>query len=174
MLVPGSVLSIASGVALGLGEGALVAGLGTWLGALGSFAVGRWLLRPRVTRWMKQHPRWPHFEEMTSDRGGLLVFLTRLSPIAPSTLMNYAFATVPIRPAAFALGSVGLIPNVVMYTYLGTLTGNALKAPEPTFASWPEWLLAAVWIVSSGVILGWLAKLIRKSTSDSSPMENER
>ena len=168
-LVPGSLLSIASGFTFGFEVGVLVAGVGTWLGALASFYLGRVTVRARVARYVESRPRLRRLADDVAEHGGLLVFLTRLSPLAPSTAMNYGFSVSPVRPGAFALGSVGLLPNVAMYTYLGSISHDALATPSLGFDDWLEWALAFVWIASSGALLGWLVRSLKRRSGESRP-----
>lgn len=166
VLVPGSILSIAAGFTFGFAEGVLVAGVGTWLGALGCFGIGRTVGGARMQRYIDARPRLRRFSLDAAKQGTLLVFLTRLSPLAPSTAMNYAFSALPIRTSSFALGSIGLLPNVAMYTYLGSIGHDALESPSLGFDHWIEWSLASAWILSSGALLGWLVRWIRRHRAD--------
>lgn len=88
LLVPGMLLSIGSGAAFGLLSGSIVAWLGTVLGQVGAFLLGRYLLRDVVATYLEK--RVPHFKSMDasiSEDGWRLVLLLRLSPVLPYNLM---------------------------------------------------------------------------------------
>ena len=88
LLVPGMFLSIGSGAAFGLAAGTLVAWLGTVLGQVGAFLLGRYLLRDVVVAYLEK--RVPHFRAVDagiSEDGWRLVLLLRLSPVLPYNLM---------------------------------------------------------------------------------------
>src|SRR5581483_10417397 len=55
-------------------------------------------------------------------QGFRIVLLTRLSPVFPFNLLNYAFGLTRVGFRDYVLGSVlGMIPGTVMYVYLGSL-----------------------------------------------------
>lgn len=88
LLVPGMLLSIGSGAAFGVMSGSVVAWLGTVLGQVGAFLLGRYLLRDVVVGYLEK--RVPHFKAVDagiSEDGWRLVLLLRLSPVLPYNLM---------------------------------------------------------------------------------------
>lgn len=88
LLVPGMLLSIGSGAAFGLVSGSTVAWLGTVLGQVGAFLLGRYLLRDVVVAYLEK--RVPHFKSVDASisvDGWRLVLLLRLSPVLPYNLM---------------------------------------------------------------------------------------
>lgn len=88
LLVPGMLLSVGSGAAFGVMSGSVVAWLGTVLGQVGAFLLGRYLLRDVVVAYMEK--RVPHFKAVDagiSEDGWRLVLLLRLSPVLPYNLM---------------------------------------------------------------------------------------
>lgn len=88
LLVPGMLLSIGSGAAFGLAAGSVVAWLGTVLGQVGAFLLGRYLLRDVVVAYLEK--RVHHFKAVDagiSEDGWKLVLLLRLSPVLPYNLM---------------------------------------------------------------------------------------
>jgi membrane protein DedA with SNARE-associated domain len=88
LLVPGMLLSIGSGAAFGLMAGCVVAWLGTVLGQIGAFLLGRYLLRDVVVNYLEKHVS--HFSSVDasiSEDGWRLVVLLRLSPVLPYNLM---------------------------------------------------------------------------------------
>jgi uncharacterized membrane protein YdjX (TVP38/TMEM64 family) len=51
-----------------------------------------------------------------------MVLLTRLSPVFPFNLLNYAYGLTRVRFVDYVLGSlIGMLPGTVMYVYLGSL-----------------------------------------------------
>lgn len=53
------------------------------------------------------------------------MLLTRLSPIFPFNLLNYAFGVTGVKARDYVLGSViGMLPGTLMYVYLGSLITN--------------------------------------------------
>ena len=54
--------------------------------------------------------------------------LTRLSPVFPYTLLNYAYSLTRVSFGIYLLATlIGMVPGTVMYVYLGSAVGNLGK-----------------------------------------------
>lgn len=129
LLVPGMLLSIGSGAAFGLVSGSTVAWLGTILGQVGAFLLGRYLLRDVVVGYLEK--RVPHFKSVDasiSEDGWRLVLLLRLSPVLPYNLMNYALGVTAIQLVPYTVASaVAAFPYVCLFAYLGSVSTDLYK-----------------------------------------------
>jgi uncharacterized membrane protein YdjX (TVP38/TMEM64 family) len=122
--IPGAVLTLIAGAVFGLGRGIPIVFAGAVLGSSAAFGVARTLARERVTRWLSRDPRSAAIGEAVAQRGLVVVLLLRLSPVFPYTVLNYALGASRIRYRDFALGSVGMLPGTVLYTYYGKVVGD--------------------------------------------------
>jgi uncharacterized membrane protein YdjX (TVP38/TMEM64 family) len=122
--VPGAVLTLIAGALFGLGRGIPIVFTGAVLGSSAAFALARTLARERVTRWLSRDPRAAAINEAVADRGLLIVLLFRLSPVFPYNVLNYALGASRIRYRDFLIGSVGMLPGTVLYTYYGKVAGD--------------------------------------------------
>ena len=53
--------------------------------------------------------------------GFKIVLLTRLSPVLPFNLLNYAFGLTAVPLRTYILASwIGMLPGTIMYVYLGS------------------------------------------------------
>ena len=52
------------------------------------------------------------------------MFLLRLSPLVPYSILNYALALSGVRYVDFASRFLGMIPAILMYTYYGKVVGD--------------------------------------------------
>lgn len=121
LFVPGSVLTLGSGFLFGVVVGTIWASIGSTLGAAAAFLVGRTLARDWVSRKVSGNPRFSAIDEAVGEEGAKIVFLTRLSPIFPFNLLNYAFGLTRVGFWHYFLASwIGMLPGTVMYVYLGT------------------------------------------------------
>ncbi len=128
LLVPGSLITLGTGFLLGLGWGLVTVSIGSTLGALAAFLVGRTLARERVRAWIADRPRFRAVDRAIGTGGTRIVLLTRLSPLFPYNFQNYAFALTGIRLRDYALGSwIGMLPGTLLYVYLGS-TAQALAS----------------------------------------------
>lgn len=61
------------------------------LGAIIAFLVDRYFARGWVSQKIQGHPRFQTIDRAVAQEGLKIVLLTRLSPIFPFNLLNYAF-----------------------------------------------------------------------------------
>ena len=125
---PASLLTLAAGAIFGLWAGTLWALLGATLGASAAFLVARYVARDRVEKWVAGEPRFAAIDRAIAADGRRIVFLLRLSPAVPFTLLNYLLGLTQVRFADFLLGSVGMIPATVLYVYSGKVAGDVAAA----------------------------------------------
>lgn len=122
--LPGSILTLGGGVVFGVGAGSLYAFMGATLGATGAFLVGRYLARSWVESKIAGDGNFRAIDRAVSREGLKIVILTRLSPLFPFNVLNYAYGLTGVALRDYVLGSVGMIPGTVMYVYLGDAAGS--------------------------------------------------
>ncbi|MCO4744198.1 MAG: TVP38/TMEM64 family protein [Proteobacteria bacterium] len=121
---PASLLSLGAGLAWGPLVGAAVVLPSATLGATAAFLLGRTALRDVVQARVDAQPRFAAIDRAVADRGFLLVFLMRLSPLFPFNFLNYALGSTQVRLRDYVLATlIGMAPGALLYTWLGsTLT----------------------------------------------------
>lgn len=125
LLLPGSVLTLGAGFAYGVGIGTVVVAVAANIGAFVAFLLGRTVARGWVAAKVEANPRFTAIDRAVGREGLKVVLLTRLSPIFPFNLLNYAFGVTQVSARDYVLGSlVGMLPGTVMYVYLGSLITN--------------------------------------------------
>jgi uncharacterized membrane protein YdjX (TVP38/TMEM64 family) len=130
--VPGSVLTLVAGAAFGLGRGVPIVFLGAVLGSSSAFGIARTIARDRVTRWLARDPRAAAVNDAVAAEGRRVVLLLRLSPIVPYNLLNYALGASRVRYRDFLVGSIGMLPGTVLYTYYGKVIGDVTAVAAGT------------------------------------------
>ena len=88
---PGSILTLGAGVVFGLVLGSFYVFIGATIGATVAFLVGRYLARGWVAEKIQGNNKFQAIDEAVGKEGLKIVLLTRLSPIFPFTLLNYAY-----------------------------------------------------------------------------------
>jgi uncharacterized membrane protein YdjX (TVP38/TMEM64 family) len=126
--IPGSLLTLAAGAIFGLGFGVLYVFVGATLGASAAFLVARYVARASVERRVMHNARFQALDEALALDGRRIVFLLRLSPVFPFSLLNYALGLSRVRFADYVLASVGMLPGTVLYVYYGKLAGDVASA----------------------------------------------
>ena len=76
-----------------------------------------------VKKW-KKIPNLKQLIEPLPKKDGKLYYWTRLSPVFPFNLLNYAFGVTQVSFKDYLLGSLGIIPATVIYVYIGSIAGN--------------------------------------------------
>lgn len=121
LFVPGSILTLGAGFLFGVVVGSITVSIAATLGACAAFLLGRTLLRGLVESKVKGSPRFAAIDRAVGREGFKIVLLTRLSPVFPFNLLNYAFGLTKVRFRDYAPASwLGMIPGTVMYVYLGS------------------------------------------------------
>lgn len=128
-LAPGLILTVAAGALFGLAQGVVLVSLSSVLGATAAFFVGRTVARQWVGEKIRRWPRFAALDRALAERGFWIVLLTRLSPVFPFNLLNYAYGVSSVRPRDYVLGSwIGMFPATVLYVYAGSAAASLTQA----------------------------------------------
>jgi uncharacterized membrane protein YdjX (TVP38/TMEM64 family) len=129
LFLPGSILTLGAGAVFGLGGGFLAVSAGSTLGAGAAFLVGRFLARDTIARKLEGNARFGAIDRAVGREGFKIVLLTRLSPVFPFNLLNYAYGLTRVGFGSYILASwIGMMPGTVLYVYLGTTAGEIAGA----------------------------------------------
>src|ERR1700736_3869707 len=141
LFIPGSVLTIGGGVLFGLLWGSIYVSIGATIGATAAFLIGRYLARDWVRRQLEGNRKFAAIDRAVGREGWKIVLLTRLSPVFPFNLLNYAFGVTAVTLRDYVIATwVGITPGTVLYVYLGSLGGNLATAGK-THQTPVQWAL---------------------------------
>lgn len=158
LLVPGSVLTLGAGAVFGVVRGTFIVSVAATLGATAAFFIGRYLARERVARWIEANPRFGAIDRAVAEQGWKIVLLTRLSPLFPYTLLNYAFGLTQVRAGHYVLASwIGMLPGALMYVYLGSLARVVGERSRTA----GEWVLYGVGLAATIGVTVFVTRLAR-------------
>ncbi|MEA5577774.1 TVP38/TMEM64 family protein [Anabaena sp. UHCC 0451] len=171
LFIPGALLTMSGGVLFGLVWGSIYVVIAATLGATGAFFIGRCLCRKVICRMIENHPQFQAIDKAIAQEGFKIVLLTRLSPILPFNLLNYAFGVTQVSVRDYILGSFGIIPGTVMYVYLGSLVSDLAMLEKPNQFTSPEtqiiqWVIRGVGLMATVALTIYLARLAKKSLED--------
>lgn len=127
VLAPAFVLTFSAGAVFGLWRGTFLTFIGAALGASTVYAVAAPLARSRVLRWIDRDPRVAATRRVVVRDSGWIMFLLRLSPLVPYSLLNYALALSGVRFRDYLVALIGMIPAIVMYAYYGKVAGDVTR-----------------------------------------------
>ena len=125
LLLPGSLLTLGAGFLFGLGYGFAVVSFSSVAGAACAFLVGRFFAREWVAQKLLEMPRFAALDKAVAERGAMIVFLTRLSPLFPFNLLNYGLSLTAVPFWTFVgLSWIGMMPATLLYVYLGSIASD--------------------------------------------------
>ncbi|MCA9245679.1 MAG: TVP38/TMEM64 family protein [Planctomycetales bacterium] len=125
LFLPGSPITLGAGYAFGVFWGTVAVVLGSVGGATVAFLAGRWLVRDLVEERVGRSTKFAAIDRAVGEHGFKVVLLTRLSPVFPFNLLNYAYGLTRVRLRDYVLASwIGMFPATVMYVYLGSAVRN--------------------------------------------------
>ena len=129
LFLPGAVLTLAGGALFGPLWGTLYSLAGATLGAALAFLVARYLARDWVQGRVKG--LLGRLIRGVEAEGWRFVAFTRLVPLFPFNLLNYALGLTRIRFLPYALATlVFMLPGALAYTYLGFAGREAVAGSE--------------------------------------------
>lgn len=166
--LPGSILTLGAGVVFGVWLGALYVFIGATLGATAAFLVGRYLARNWVTQKIANNDKFNAIDRAVGKEGLKIVVLTRLSPIFPFNLLNYAFGLTGVSIKDYIIGSLGMIPGTLMYVYIGSLAGNLAligTATQPTNPTL-QWTIRIVGFIATIAVTVYVTRIAKQALNE--------
>lgn len=137
LALPNALLMLGAGTLFGFTKGLVYVSIADTLGAVACFIVGKTIARQQIKRWISRRPHWKELDQAIAHKGWKIVLLTRLSPILPSSVLNYGFSCTKIKFTHYLLCSwVGMLPVIAFYVYLGAF-GSALFRQNQG----PQWMI---------------------------------
>jgi uncharacterized membrane protein YdjX (TVP38/TMEM64 family) len=148
--LPAVLFSVAAGAIFGLGWGSLVAWLGGLFGAAMAFWAARTVARDAVGHYVARHPLARKLEAGTEKYDALLLVATRVLPIFPFVVVNYAWGLTRIRFWPYLIWSaIGKTPNFVFFVAVGAASAEGLAHAKISHAT--LWTLAIMAVVMAAV-----------------------
>jgi uncharacterized membrane protein YdjX (TVP38/TMEM64 family) len=163
--LPGSILTLGAGVVFGVFFGSVYVFIGATLGAIAAFLVGRYLARDWIAQKIAGNQKFKAIDQAVGQEGFKIVLLTRLSPIFPFFLLNYAYGITGVSLKDYAIASVGMIPGTITFVYIGSLAGNlaTLGTQSPTINPALEWTMRIIGFMATLAVTLYVTKLARKA-----------
>lgn len=159
--IPGSVLTLGAGAMFGVIKGSVFVSVGSTLGATAAFLVGRYVARDWVARKISKNAKFAAIDQAVGNEGWKIVGLTRLSPVFPFALLNYAYGLTKVSLRDYVLASwVGMMPGTVMYVYIGSLARLGVDAQQTTTA---QTVLKIVGLLATVAVTVYVTKTARKA-----------
>ncbi|WP_228058804.1 TVP38/TMEM64 family protein [Nostoc sp. LEGE 06077] len=173
--LPGSILTLGAGVVFGVVWGSLYVFVGATLGATSAFLVGRYLARSWVANKIANNQNFAAIDRAVGREGLKIVLLTRLSPIFPFNLLNYAFGVTGVSLKDYFIGSVGMIPGTIMYVYIGSLAGNLALIGTDSQPNNPtiQWAIRIIGFIATVAVTVYVTRIARNALAEEVKIKDE-
>ena len=157
--LPAAILTVGAGAAFGVLTGSILVSIGATLGASAAFLVGRYLARDWVRSKIGHRPSFIAIDKAVAEEGWKIVFLTRLAPVFPFFLLNYAYGLtrVPLRHYVLATW-IGILPGSTLFVYIGSLAKSGAEGASPM-----RWVTRGFILVTAIIAMVYLAKIAKRA-----------
>lgn len=144
LALPGLIFALAAGLLFGPVWGTLACASAATVGAALAFVLGRFFLREALTPWIEKNSRLRRLLfEQAGQRDIYVLMITRLLPIFPYNLQNFAYGLTNIRLWPYTVYSfLFMLPGTAVYTVAAS--GLADPQQRPLYWSLAAALLLAV------------------------------
>ena len=176
LLLPGGILAVGGGFFFGLWWGFLIVFAGNVVATAISFALSRSIARRWFQRKLSGNPTVRALGPAVERESWKIILLSQLHPLFPTSLLNYFYGLTRIRFGSYMLwASIGRIPGIFLYAYVGTLGQFAVRIMSgksyPRMIEYWIWGGAFVTTALLLVVLGRVAyRAIQTSQASAKPI----
>ena len=119
-LIPALVLTILAGAAFGPVLGVVYVSIASVSGASVAFLIARYAARDMVEPWVTRNEQLQKIDAGVEQHGWRMVMITRLVPLFPFNLQNYAYGLTRIRFLTYFFVSwLCMLPGTIAYVQFG-------------------------------------------------------
>lgn len=154
--LPGLPITLVGGFVFGPIFGTIYVSIGSTIGASLAFLVARYAARSMVEEWVAGNPQFKKIDEGVEKHGWRMLMITRLVPIFPFNLQNYAYGLTKIKFGTYVLVSwLCMLPGTVAYVFAG---GSIIGGQGDLKKTFVYLGIAAIFFVIMSLIPGWIKK----------------
>ncbi|KGF85744.1 TVP38/TMEM64 family protein [Prochlorococcus marinus] len=156
LILPASWLSLLSGFLYGSYLGSIIVFISASIGASAAFFLSKTFFAKKLKNLFSRYPKLSIMEKIVEKGGFKLIFLARLSPIFPFSILNYFYGLNNIKFRDFFLGLLGIIPGTFLYCSIGSLAKSLqelknVQSPNNLY-------MTLIGVVSTSLVVYFLAK----------------
>lgn len=141
-LFPGTPLTIAGGIIFGPVAGSIYTAIGATIGASVAFLISRYMGRELAAKLLKNR-RLDTLDKEVEKQGWKIVAFTRLIPIFPFNLLNYAFGLTNIKFSHYVIATfIFMLPAIVAFVVFSSSLLDLLKGKIST-----EFLIGLILVI---------------------------
>lgn len=129
--VPGLPITILAGILFGIVKGGIYVIIGSSMGVSLAFLIGRYLGRDLVIKAVEKNDKMAKLDNYIKERGHTILIISRLVPLFPFNLQNYAYGITDISfKTYFYYSFIFMIPGTFIYTGFGALAYSEMPTHE--------------------------------------------
>lgn len=118
--LPGTPVTVLAGFIFGPLWGVFYASVASIISVSVTFLIARYVARDLVESWVKDNAQFRKIDEQVEEEGWRILMFTRLVPIFPFNLQNYAYGLTSIRFSTFVLVSaIFMLPGTAVFVQFG-------------------------------------------------------
>lgn len=118
--LPGAPVTILAGFVFGPLWGIFYASVASIISVSVAFLIARYVARDLAEGWVKGNAQFRKIDEQVEEQGWRIVMFTRVVPIFPFNLQNYAYGLTSIRfPTYVLVSAIFMLPGTAVFVQLG-------------------------------------------------------
>jgi len=160
LILPASWLSLLSGFLYGSYLGSIIVLISAFIGASAAFFVSKSFFAKKLQILVSRYPKLSVMEKVVEKGGLKLIFLARLSPIFPFSILNYFYGLNNVKFRDFAFGLLGIIPGTFLYCSIGSFAKSLQDLKNVQSSN--NLYMTIVGIISTFLVVYFSAKYSRE------------
>ncbi len=128
--IPATIPTLVAGIVFGSVKGGFLSLISATIGATVAFLIARYLARGFIVSKFGENPIFKKIEAGVEKNGKDFLILTRLVPIFPYNLQNYAYGVTSLNVVTFfVISLITMAPGAFIYAYMaGDIVANGITA----------------------------------------------
>ena len=156
LFLPGLPVTIVGALAFGAVRGTIFSSIGSILGATAAFLIARYAARGMVEKWVKGNEQFEKIDKGVQKNGWRMLMITRMVPIFPFNLQNFAYGLTKIKLRTYILVSwICMLPAAIAYNFMA---GSVVSGEGDLGMTFLYLGIGAVFFVIVSFIPGYLSK----------------
>ena len=165
LILPASWLSLLSGFLYGSYLGSIIVFISASIGASVAFFISKSFFAKKLKNLFNRYPKLSIMEKVVAKGGLKLIFLARLSPIFPFSILNYFYGLNNVKFRDFTICLIGIIPGTFLYCSIGSLAKSLqdlknVQSPNNLY-------MTIIGVVSTSLVVYFLAKYSKEYLENS-------
>lgn len=104
----------------------IVSMLGSAVGAVACFLLGRYIMREQVRKWIRKYPLFDAIDIAAAEHGLRIMAMLYLTPILPLGPVAYMCGTTSMALSHFCIAKIAALPLMMLYVFIGASAGTLI------------------------------------------------